>query len=76
MSIVAPQLHVDEGGKSFHFSDTLNSCRGEWDHEAGVWKSTASGALKLAVMANTAGQWHTLIGCYGRHRRPHRQEKE
>ena len=30
----------------------------------------ASGTLYLTVMANTAGQWHALIGCYGRHRRP------
>ena len=30
----------------------------------------ASGTLLLAVMAGTAGQWHALFGCYGRHRRP------
>ena len=25
--------------------------------------------LLFAVMAQTAGQWHALIGCYGQHRR-------
>ena len=30
----------------------------------------ASGTLCLAVMADTAGQWHALIGCYDRHRKP------
>ena len=28
----------------------------------------ASVALYLAAMANTAGQWHALIGCNGQHR--------
>ena len=30
----------------------------------------ASGTLSSTVMANTAGQWHALIDCYGQHRRP------
>ena len=32
--------------------------------------SSASGTLQLAVMINTAGQWHGPIGCYVHHRRP------
>ena len=33
----------------------------------------ASGTLLSAVMANTAGQWRALIGCYGQHRRRSRR---
>ena len=48
----------------------LAASRGSGAERVGLVVLNASGTLLLTVMADTAGQWHALIDCYGQHRRP------
>jgi len=54
MLCFAPRFISSNGGKI-----TIDGKSGQWQR-----------SYFVIVMANTAGQWHALMGSYGRHRRP------